>query len=146
MQLDAVADDLTGKHLLPITFVFKVPDLGVETIEPSLKVSTRGECTMYVDMYNQEITRPLPVPNKTFVAYMCRISDFREGGDGTVPESSGGALKGEGILKTSRVNKYAHQEVYKQRKARAFVITAIRNLALKRIEEGIKEGGVGNAK
>ena len=57
--------------------------LGVETIEPSLKASTRGECTMYVDMYHQEITKPLPAPNKTFVAHMCRISDFREGGDGT---------------------------------------------------------------
>lgn len=77
---------------------------------------------------------------------MSRISDYREGGDGTVPDSSGGALKGKGIKKVFILKKYDHQDVYKKRGARDFVITAVRNSALKRIEEGIKEGGVGAAK
>ena len=66
-----------------------------------------------------------------------------------MPESSGAALKennGSKILWVSRLKELAHQDVYKKRKGRDFVITAIRNLALKRVEEGIKEGGVGTAK
>lgn len=120
--------------------------LGIEYSEPSRRVSSKGECTMYADINDQEIASPLPKPTKTFVAYMSKIRDFREGGDGTVPDSSGGALKGEGMLKASRLKRYEHQDAYKKREARDFVITAIRNLALKRIEEGVKEGGVGNAK
>jgi len=120
--------------------------LGIEYSEPSRRMSSRGECTMYADIYNQEIAKPLPSLQNTFVASMSRISDFREGGDGTVPDSSGSALKGEGIMRVSKLIRYEHQDVYKKREARDFVITAIRNLALKRIQEGIEEGGVGNAK
>lgn len=127
-------------------FYRKKRALGVEITEPSRKVSCRGECTMYADICNQEIARPLPQPQKTFLACMSRISDYREGGDGTVPDSSGGALKGKGIKKVFILKKYDHQDVYKKRGARDFVITAVRNSALKRIEEGIKEGGVGAAK
>lgn len=127
-------------------FYRKKQALGVEITEPSRKVSTNGECTMYVDLNNREIAKPLPHPRKTFVACMSRINSYPKGGDGTVPDSSGGALKGKGILKVSRMKKYEHQEIYKKREARNFVITAVRNLALKRIEEGIKEGGVGSAK
>lgn len=77
---------------------------------------------------------------------MSEISDFCEGGDGTVPDSSGRALKGEGIQKVSKLKKFDHQDVYKKREARDFVVTGIRNLALKRIEEGIKDGEVGATK
>ena len=69
---------------------------------------------------------------------MSCISDYREGGDGTVPDSSGSALKecdGSKIFLVSKFNKIKHQEAYKERKGKDFVITAIRNLALKRIEK-----------
>jgi hypothetical protein len=120
--------------------------LGVTYVEPNKRASSRGECTIYTDKYNQEIATPLPEPQKTLVACMSRIGDYHEGGDGTVPESSGSALKGEGILKVSKLKGYDHQSVYEKREARDFVFTAVRNLALKRIDEGINDGGVGTAK
>ena len=101
---------------------------------------------MYTDIHNQEIVNPLPHSNKIYVAYMSKIGYFHEGGDGTVPDSSGSALKGDGILQTMMLQRYDHQDVYNKRKARDFVITAIRNLALERIGEGINEEGVENAK
>jgi pimeloyl-ACP methyl ester carboxylesterase len=122
---------------------------GYQYTEPSRQASSRGKCLLYADTYDQEIPFPLSKPHKTFVACMSDIGDYREGGDGTVPESSGAALKennGSKILWVSRLKELAHQDVYKKRKGRDFVITAIRNLALKRVEEGIKEGGVGTAK
>jgi pimeloyl-ACP methyl ester carboxylesterase len=123
--------------------------LGVEYTEPSMRTSSRGKRTMYADIFNQEIQAPLPTPHKTFVACMSDIDDYRGGGDGTVPDSSGSALKEydeSKILLVSRFNKIGHQDAYTERKGKDFVFTAIRNLALKRIDEGIKEGGVGAAK
>jgi hypothetical protein len=133
----ATVDKVTFGH--EEFFYRKQYALGIEYSEPSSKASSRGECTMFTDVYNQEILSPLSQPRKTFVASMSKITDFREGGDGTVPESSGGALKGTGILKVSRMKKYDHQGAYQKREARDFVITAIRNLALKRIEDEIKK-------
>lgn len=133
-------DKITFKHE---EFLFrKQYALGIEYSEPARLKSFRGECIMYADIYNQEIARPLPQPKKTFVACMSKIRDFREGGDGTVPESSVSALRGEGLIKVSGMKNYEHQDVYKKREARDFVITAVRNLALKRIEEGMKKGCV----
>jgi hypothetical protein len=129
-------------------FYRKQPTLGVEIVVPSRVVSSRGKSIMYTDIYNQEITAPLSEPHKTLVASMSSIDDYREGGDGTVPNCSGSALKecdGSKILFTSKFNKIEHQEVYNERKGKDFVIKAVRNFALKRIEEGIKEGGVGAA-
>jgi pimeloyl-ACP methyl ester carboxylesterase len=120
--------------------------LGAEIAVPSAKAGTKGKCVMYADGNNQEIPAPLQEPHKTFVAGMSRIDDYKGGGDGTVPESSGSALQGKNVLKVSRMKGYAHQTVYKKREARDFVITAVRNLSLKRIEEGKKDGGVGTAK
>jgi hypothetical protein len=123
--------------------------LGAEITVPSRVVSSRGKSIMYADIYNQEIQAPLPGPYKTYVASMSSIGDYCGGGDGTVPDSSASALKendGSKMLLVSRFNKIEHQEAYNKRKGQDFVITAVRNLALKRIEEGIKEGGVGTAK
>lgn len=119
---------------------------GIDYIKPITMTTFRGNCIMYSDKNNQEISVPLPEPKKTFLASMSRISAFREGGDGTVSDSSGSALKGKGILKVSKLKKHEHQKVYNKREARDFVITAIRNLALKRIEEGINDDGVEAAK
>jgi len=120
--------------------------LGIDYARPTTRATSRGNCVMYIDNLDQEIASPLPKKLKTtFLAFMSRINDYREGGDGTVPDSSGSALKGEEILKVSKFKRYEHQEVYQKREARDFVITAIRNLALKRIEEGIEDGSVGAA-
>lgn len=130
-------------------FYSKLPTLGVEISVPSKVVSSRGKSIMYTDIYNQELTTPLSELHKTLVASMSIIDDYREGGDGTVPNCSGSALKecdGSKILLTSKFNKIEHQEAYNNRKGKDFVITAVRNFALKRIEEGTKEGGVGTAK
>ena len=40
--------------------------LGIEYSEPSRRASSRGECTMYADTNDQEITSPLPKPKKTY--------------------------------------------------------------------------------
>ncbi|MDD2335675.1 MAG: alpha/beta hydrolase [Geobacteraceae bacterium] len=139
--LDTV-DKINFKH--EEFFYRKQPTLGVEISVPSRKVSSRGKSIMYADIYNQEIITPLSEPHKTLVASMSSIDDYREGGDGTVPNCSGSALKecdGSKILVTSRFNKIEHQEAYNKRKGKDFVITAIRNLSIKRIEKEINEGG-----
>jgi hypothetical protein len=130
-------------------FYRKQPTLGVDISVPSKVVSSRGKYIMYTDIYNQELTTPLSESHKTLVASMSSIDDYREGGDGTVPNCSGSALKecdGSKILFTAKFNKIEHQEAYNERKGKDFVIKAVRNFALKRIEEGIKEGGVGKVK
>ncbi|NMC62453.1 MAG: alpha/beta hydrolase, partial [SAR324 cluster bacterium] len=140
----STVDKITFKHE---EFLFrKQYAFGTGYSEPASRASFRGESTMFADMNHQEIASTLPQPQKTFVACMCKVSDFREGGDGTVPESSGSALRGDGSIIISGMRKYDHQDVYKKREARDFIVTAIRNLALKLIIEKVKEGYVDTAK
>lgn len=106
----------------------------IETTEPDKISSSRGNCVMYVDNDDQELKSPQPQPNTTYTLSMSPIKDYHGGGDGTVPTSSGNALKK--VLYSYQLGKVEHQDAYGNEDAITYVFKSIRNLALKRIKEG----------
>jgi pimeloyl-ACP methyl ester carboxylesterase len=128
--------------------IFACPYIGV-VVEPSHRPSSSGRSVLLADRHHQQLAVALPEPRPTFAATMKDKRDYTKDGDGTVPDSSGMALRehnGHSILHESRFKNIDHQDVYKKRVAKDFVMTAIRNLAQKRIDEALREGGVGTAR
>jgi pimeloyl-ACP methyl ester carboxylesterase len=114
------------------------PDTGME-IDYPVYPNARGECTFYLK-YNDAIAE-----NAKEVVYKIRMAmpgEYDGGGDSTVPDSSGKALK---VKETAQIGVGArsdwfeqdHQKIYKSRKAKDLVYSAVGNFALKRIEEEI---------
>lgn len=117
------------KRELPTGFGFPAV---IETTETSRKSSSRGLSIMYVDEYDQEINPPLPA--ETHLLSMSHPDNCRGGGDGTVPDSSGNALKT--VLDSYQLHGVEHQAAYGDANAMGYVFKRIRSLALKRIKEG----------
>ena len=103
----------------------------------------RGAYIAYLN-YNDVV-----VESNSDVAYkieMAMPGEYKAEGDSTVPDSSGNALK---LNKTVKIGLETrsdwfgqdHQNIYKGRKGKELVFTAVGNFALKRIEEKI--GSVG---
>lgn len=128
--------------------IFVCPHIGV-VVEPSHRPTSNGRNVLLADRHHQEVAVALPEPRPTFAATMKDKREYGTAGDGTVPDSSGTALRehnGHHILRESKFKNIVHQSVYTKRVAKDFVMTAIRNLALNRIDEAVHEGGVGKAK
>ena len=122
---------ITKQHEIPTEYG---DSMIFETTEPSRLSSARGTSIMYVDNNEQEIKSPQTEPYTTHVLTMAHVKDFKGGGDGTVPDSSGNALKE--VLHSYKLDAVEHQEAYGDVNAMVYVFSAIRNLALKRIKEG----------
>jgi len=117
------------------TVVKSVSDYSYETTVPSHDQTSRGECVMYVDEREMEIPAPLTEYHTTYGLSMSRIGDYKGGGDGTVPDSSGSSL-GDKALAIRKIAGEKHSDVYGNKEVQEFTITAIRNLALIRLGEG----------
>lgn len=117
------------QHELPSDFGFPAV---IETREIPGKFSSRGTRVMYVDKYDQDIKPPLSDP--TYLLSMSHPDHFCGGGDGTVPDSSGNALKM--VLDSHKFSCIEHQGAFGDLRAFDYVIRAVKNLALKRIKEG----------
>ena len=123
--------NFTSKHCeIPTDFGDTV---SFDTEVPSRERSSRGTSITYVDQNDREIQQPLPMTNSTQVLVMSQIEKNSAGGDGTVPVSSGNALKT--VQYDYNIEGVEHQGAYADGKAKRYVISAIRNLAIKRIGE-----------
>jgi hypothetical protein len=119
------------KYEMPSDFGFPA---AIETAIPTRKSSTRGTSVMYVDNSDQEVNAAQVNRSTSYILSMSHPDDFHSGGDGTVPDSSGNALKL--VLNSYQLENVGHQEAYGDAKAMEYVFKAVRNLALKRVKEG----------
>ena len=110
-----------------------------ETTEPDKMSTARGNCVMYVGSNDEELQSPLPQSNITYTLNMSEIKHYTGGGDGTVPDSSGNALKD--VLNSYKLDKVEHQEAYGSTDAMTYVFKSVRNLALARIKDAQRTSG-----
>jgi hypothetical protein len=109
------------------------PTINFDIQQPTIKPTHRGGCVMYVNGNNHEIASLPKEQNTTYVLSMHGTNDVYGGGDGTVPDSSGSALKS--VLDTVKLEGVEHQEAFGDVNAMRYIAKAVRNLALKRIKE-----------
>ena len=123
------------KHTM---YLDKDPETGMD-IDRTVSPVSRGKSVIYLK-YNDAIAE-----NAKEVAYKIRMampSEYKGGGDSTVPDSSGNALKVEqtakiGVTARSDWFEQDHQNIYKSSIAKCLVYIAVRNFALKRIKEEV---------
>jgi pimeloyl-ACP methyl ester carboxylesterase len=128
-------DEIRFKRKKHTMYPYVDPETGME-VNSNVYPATRGECDFYLK-YND--TTAENVKEVAYKITMAMPGEYEKGGDSTVPISSGNALK---VKKTAQIGfktrsdwfEQDHQNVYKSRKAKELVYTAIGNFALKRIE------------
>lgn len=114
------------------------PETGMEINHPVFPTS-RGESAIFLK-HNDAIAE-----NAKEVVYkisMAMPSEYNVGGDSTVPNSSGKALKAKatakiGVEARSDWFEQDHQNIYKSRKGKELTYIAVCNFALKRIDDEV---------
>jgi len=120
-----------NKHNL---YLERDPDTGMEINYP-VYPSSRGECIFYLRFNDSMAESAKEVEYKI---KMAMPSEYKIGGDSTVPNSSGSALKVNctaqvGVESRSDWFEQDHQGIYKSRKGKDLTFLAVGNFALKRI-------------
>jgi hypothetical protein len=129
-------DEIRFKRKKHTMYPYVDPETGIE-FNSNVYHTTRGK---YVHYLNSNDGTAENVKDVVFKVSMAMPGEYKAGGDSTVPDSSGKALK---VKKTTRIGiasrsdwfEQDHQNIYKSKKAKELVYKAVRNLALKRIED-----------
>lgn len=114
------------------------PETGVELDYP-VYPSSRGEYILYLRHDDSTATNAKEV---AFKVKMVKPDEYKPGGDGTVPNSSGKALN---VIKTVQIGiesrsdwfELDHQSAYRSKKGKEHAYIAVKNFAIKLIKEEI---------